>query len=63
MNLDNIFNMESLKSDLENILFDLGKEINVHKINEHIILDINYHATINKIINILENNIINQTKN
>lgn len=63
MNIDNIFNMESLKNDLENILFDLGKEINVHKINEHIILDINYHAAINKIINILENNIINQTKN
>lgn len=59
MDINQIINLESFKKDLENILFNLGKEIDVHKVNEHIILDINYNQTINKIINILENNIIN----
>lgn len=59
MDLNKVINIDSFKKDLEDILFNLGREIDVHKVNEHIILDINYKQTINKIINILENNIIN----
>ena len=59
MNINKIINIELFKKDLEKILFDLGKEIKIHKIDQNIILDINYTKTINQIINILQKNIIN----
>jgi hypothetical protein len=49
-------NLKSLKIEIENLLFNLGKEIKIHKVDGNIILDIDYHVTANKIINAIENN-------
>jgi len=55
--MDNIA-FDNLRNDIENILFDLGKEIKIHKIDNDIILDIDYSNISNKIIIAIENNII-----
>lgn len=43
---------EKLEKEIGDILFQIGQDIDLHQVNGHIILDINYQKYINQIIDI-----------
>lgn len=47
----------SLEDDIKNILFEIGKDVKIHKlIDGNLIIDIDYEKYVNQIINVLNKN-------
>lgn len=47
----------SLEDDIKNILFEIGKEVKIHKlIDGNMILDIDYEKYVSQIINAINQN-------
>jgi hypothetical protein len=47
----------SLEDDVRNILFEIGKDVKIHKlIDGNLIIDIDYEKYVKKITNLIEEN-------